>query len=283
MDRQTCANAASDENTTRAPSSVESILQQNRPSSRPPRILLASPIVAHKLYCIDEWARAIAAQQTDLLFDVLLIDNTDQPHPGYLRWLREWCESRPFGPRHRVRLLRFGREADGMGFRQPIYKVQYAEKLAWDKFQAWKSYDHLWFVESDVIVPPHGLQTLYDSGKDWAAAWCVSRRMLDPRAGEVVHQPLIFHSLTQERWASAREWDDIRGTGYLEKPGEEPFAATVTHLGCTLIRGEVVRSVPFRMATAGGDCQMSWRAAQAGYQPWCIPAVDCEHRADWEG
>lgn len=169
-----------------------------------------------------------------------------------------------------------------MMFRQPIYKVQYAEKLAWDKFQSWSSFDHLWFVECDVIVPPHALQTLYDSGKDWAAGWCVSRRMMDPRFGKVVHQPLIFHSLTPEVWREAREWDDIRSTGYDTKPGEEPFPITVSHLGCTFIRGNVVRSVPFRMSTAGGDCQMSWRVAEEGYQPWCIPSVECDHRAEWE-
>jgi hypothetical protein len=133
-----------------------------------------------------------------------------------------------------------------------------------------------------VIVPPHALQTLYDSDKDWAAAWCVSRRMLDPRFNEIVQQPLIFHGLTQEVYMKAKEWDDIKGTGYLEKPGEEPFPATVTHLGCTLIRGEVVRSVPFRLSTAGGDVQMSWRVTEAGYQPWCIPSVECDHRAEWE-
>lgn len=251
-------------------------------TARPDRVLAFVPVIASKLYAVDEFAAAIAAQETDLLFDVVVVDNTDAPHPGYREWLKNWIASRPFGPRHRVRLLRFGRDADGMVFGTPIYKVQYAEKVVWDKFQLWKSYDHLWSVECDVIVPPHALQTLYDSGKDWAAAWCVSRRMMDPRFGEVVHQPLVFHSLTQDVYLKAKEWDDIRGTGYTERPGDEPFPATVTHLGCTFIRGEVVRSVPFRMSTAGGDCQMSWRVADAGYGVWCIPSVECDHRAEWE-
>jgi hypothetical protein len=249
-----------------------------RLTMRPPRVLVATPIVESKTYIFEEWCASLVGQRTDLLWDLAIVDNTDHPRPGYVDWLREWAHSKPFGERHRVRLLRFGEDVNGLTFRHPMYKIQYAERLLWRKFAAWTSYDHLLSLECDVLMPPDGLQTLYDARLAWAAAWMTTRRMKhpsDPNTVEVF--PLLFHGLTPERYHAAKDWEDVVDAGYLEPPGVEPFPCAVTHLGCTLLHGDLVRRVPYMLTGVGGDVNYSWDSAAAGFQPMCVPAVQCDH------
>jgi hypothetical protein len=241
-------------------------------------VLVATPIIESKLYLFEEWTAALKNQETDLLFDLCLVDNTDDPRPGYLDWLRKWVRSKPLGGAHRVRLQRFGADVNGLRFRHPLYKVQYAERLLWGKFVTWTSYDYLLSLECDVLMPPNALQTLYAANLPWAAAWMTTRRMKhpsDPNTEEVF--PLVFHSLTLERWRNAKEWIDVVDCGYLDPPTPEPFPCVVTHLGCTLLRGDLVRDVPYVLASAGGDVNYSWAAASRGWQPMCVPEVVCDH------
>lgn len=255
-----------------------------QPTNRPPRVLVFTPIIASKLYALTQWVEHLKAQETDLLWDVLIIDNTDTPPPGYLDWLTKWVKSKPFGKGHRVRLVRFGLDADGMRFRNPLYKVQWAERIAIERFNRWGSYDHLWSVECDVLVPPNALQALYESGYAWAAAWMVTRRMFDPNRAEIRTFPLVFTDLTLDVYRTAQDFDDavLRGGGITEPPGPDPFPVAVTHLGCTFLRGEVVRRVPFELSMAGGDVTYSWAFTAAGHPPHVVPAVACEHVAHWE-
>lgn len=250
---------------------------------RPPRVLVVTPIVATKLYVWEELAAHLAAQQSELAWDWLIVDNTDRPPDGYVDWLRRWARSRPCGPEHKVRVKRFGLDATNHAFASVLYKVAWAEQLAWEAFTRWTSYDLLWSLECDVLAPPDALQTLYDSGRDWAASWMLTRTMENPTDREDRRKfPLLWHGLTLKAWAGAKSWNDIIPLGYMEPPTTEPFPCVVTHLGCTLIRGEVIRSVPFRMTNAGGDVTYSWACLEAGIQPWCIPAIRPEHVAEDE-
>jgi hypothetical protein len=184
-----------------------------------PRVLIAAALHESSLYAFGAWSEAIAAQETELLWDVALLDNTDAPAPAYISGLRSWARAAPFGPRHRVRLL--AREADTLTFRHPIYKVRYAERALWGKFAAWSSYDYLLSSKIDVLMPPDGLQKLYEATLPWAAA-------------------------------------TIGG------------ASIPPSLGCTLLRGDLVRSVPFDL----GD-EYAGRAAAAGFPVIAVPAVRC--------
>lgn len=250
-----------------------------------PRVLVATPTIESKMYAFEAWCDALRAQETELLWDLALLDNTDDPSPSYLEELYRWSRSRPFGPRHRVRLLpRFGVQANSLTFRHPLHKVQYAERALWGKFAAWSSYDYLLSLEIDVLMPPDGLQKLYEATVPWAAAWMVSRVMRhpsEPNREKVV--PLIFPGLTHDVYVKARCWEDVEAVGLFEPPAsEEPFEVAVTHLGCTLLRGDLVRSVPFTLSTAGGDVNYAWRARAAGFPVMCVPAVRCDHVAEHE-
>jgi len=280
-----------------------------------PRILIATPVAAGKLYLWDEWVESIRQQDTALNWDVLLVDNTDEPPDGYIDHLKEWALSMPFGPKHKVRLKRFGTDVDGTMFVHPIVKVGYSERLIWDLLRGeedpevedfdpepevtpldyaarWTSYTHLLSLECDVLMPPNAIRSLYVSGLSWAAAFMLSRWITDPRyPGEKRKLPLLWHSLDQERYTNLAEdaerndqdkWEWLSSLGYYEPPTTTPFPCVVTHLGCTLIDAEVIRTVPFRFTSNGGDVTYSWDVAAHGIQPYCVPAVSCQHIAESE-
>lgn len=246
-----------------------------------PKVLVATPIAEGKLYLWDEWVESLKAQDAEVVWDLVLVDNTDYPSPGYLDWLREWVRSKPFGNGHRIRLKRFGPDVDGTQFLHPIMKVTYADRQIWEWFSRWTRYDYLFWLECDVLMRPDCLRKLMESELDWAAAWMLSRPMQDPRQPEKGwHRiPLLWHTLDLEHWQKCHDWQELITYGYMEPPSEEPFPCVVTHLGATLMRGDVVRSIPFPMANAGGDVTYSWAAKAHGVQPMCVP-VPCDHVAE---
>lgn len=275
---------------TRVVPSIQKDPAEDDPGRRP-RILISTPIVDFKLYALDEWVGSIRDQVCDIDWDLTLIDNTDRPRPGYLDWLTGFVRSKPFGRGHRVRLIRFGESVDGERYKHPHMKITKAHQMGWecvsaraharrprDRYDAWLAW------ECDVLAPTDAVQTLWDSGYPWAAAWMLSRKMADQRGGlHVTELPLLWHSLTPETWRAARGWDDVIPLGYKSPPdGVTPFPCTVTHLGLTMVRSDVVQRVPFQLTTAGADCSQSWAVTEGGYQPMCVPSIRCVHRCDWE-
>jgi hypothetical protein len=273
---------------------------RDRPAPEPdtpgrrPRLLISTPIVDFKLYALDEWIASIRTQVCDLDYDLTVIDNTDRPKPGYLDWLARFPRSHPLGRGHRVRVRRFGEDVDGARFRHAHLKIARAHQMGWEAMQARATatrardrYDAIVFWECDVLAPPHALQTLWDSQYPWAAAWMRTRPMVDQRdkakGVEVTEMPLLWRGLTPATWTRATSFDDLVPLGFAEPPaGDAPFACSATHLGLTMVRGEVVRRVPFAMTTAGGDLSQSWAVVEGGYPLMCVPAVRCVHVCDWQ-
>lgn len=123
-----------------------------------------------QLHLRDAWQTALAAQETELLFDVAVVDGTDFPTAGYVRRLHAWSKSEPLGADHKVRLLRIGYDADGRMFTGEGVRVAWARQLLWAKMQRWASYEHLMLLDLDVAAPPRTLERLYRSGQRWAVA-----------------------------------------------------------------------------------------------------------------
>jgi hypothetical protein len=105
------------------------------------------------------------------MWDVAVIDGTDEPSAGYLGRLHDWTRSRPFGEEHRVRLLRVGLAADGAVFTAAGYKLAHARQLLWTKFCAWSSYEYLLSLALDVGLPAGAMQLMYEAGHPWAVAF----------------------------------------------------------------------------------------------------------------
>lgn len=139
-----------------------------RYSRRPPRVLVATTLVEQHWPALGAWQDAVAAQETELLWDVAVTDGTDRPSPGYVDRLREWSRAAPFGTRHRVRLLRVGLDAEGLMFAAPGYKLAYARSLLWEKFTSWTSYEYLALLDVTIPPAPRTLQRLYESAQPWA-------------------------------------------------------------------------------------------------------------------
>jgi hypothetical protein len=134
-------------------------------------VLVATCLVESMWPHVPGWQQALCAQQTELLWDVAVIDGTDDPSPGYLDCLRRWSQGRPFGGAHRVRLLRVGLDAEGLLFTAAGYKLAHARRRLWEKFAGWASYDYLFSLALDVALPPAALQRLYEAHTPWAVAF----------------------------------------------------------------------------------------------------------------
>ncbi len=134
-------------------------------------MLVATCLVEELWPHVALWQQALVNQDTELLWDVAVIDGTDTPSPAYLDCLRCWARCSPFGPAHRVRLLRVGLEADGRLFTAAGYKLAFAREVLWGKFERWGSYEYLMSLGLDVTMPPRTLQRLYEATQPWAAAF----------------------------------------------------------------------------------------------------------------
>lgn len=214
-------------------------------------MLVATTIVEPQWPDLAGWQRSLAAQQTELMWDVAITDASDRPRPQYLDRLVRWSKAGPFGPTHRVRLLRVGddrpphvacnecgrpgRLEDANESCDVVYgtgppghgccgvltpsRLAHARQLLWDKFGAWRSYEHLLLLDVDVQPPRRMLQRLYEADLPWAVA------LLN---GEV--QPMR----------------------------------------CALLRGELVRGVPFDLAE-DGDVEYSRTCIDRGIFPALVP------------
>lgn len=213
----------------------------------------------------------LRAQETECLLDLVVVDDTDFPTPRYVEWLRSWARSDPLGRSVRVRLKRFGYDHDGTMFLGVQARRGHAQRLFWEWFRRWHSYDALLSLDCDVLMPPSAVQMLHKIDMPWAAAWLPA---------EPSGLPLVWHGLTPQRLARPLTHRDVLTLGYQEPPGNRPFRCVVTHLACTLIRREVVEKVSFRLTSAGGAAQLSWDAGAAGFPLHCVPSVRCERASE---
>lgn len=171
--------------------------------SRPPRLLVATVVTEDRMQDFDSWAAALRAQETELLWDLVLCDGTDDPSPWYIRWLVAWSKSHPFGPRHRVRLLRVGL-TQGEGYRDEEIKARVARRLLWGKFENWASYDLLLSLEVELLIPADLIQRLYRAGADVVTAFSARPLACAMVARSLVEQvPLRLTTATEDaQWLS---------------------------------------------------------------------------------
>lgn len=166
-------------------------------SSRPPRVLVATTLLESLWPHMAIWEHGLRSQKTELLWDVAVVDGTDTPSPGYTDRLYEWAKSRPFGPTHRVRLLRVGLDVDGSMFAHPHYKFAHARQLLWSKFTCWSSYEYLLTAALDVGLPSNTLQLLHSAAVPWAVA-ITADAALHPLRLSLLHGELVrtmpFHA-----------------------------------------------------------------------------------------
>ena len=135
-----------------------------------------------------------------------------------------------------------------------------------------KGYDALFTVEHDIIVPPDGLQKLWDLNVPVAYGIYLFRgsknvvnafRMVDAPAPDMSLS--IFQDLLEE--ALIEEVVEVSGCGN----------------GCTLIRREVLEKIDFRQADSGGYCPdmpFATDCLKSGIKQFAHFGVQCGHVLD---
>lgn len=136
---------------------------------RPPRVLIGTVVEESRMGAFEQWTAAVRSQRTHLLWDLALVDGTDDPSPWYLKWLVAWSKSHPFGASHRVRLLRVG-VSEGEVFRDDEVKARCARRLLWAKVERWQSYEYLLTLDLEVMISPDALERLVFADTSWATA-----------------------------------------------------------------------------------------------------------------
>jgi hypothetical protein len=178
-------------------------------------------LVEHLWPHLAIWEHGLRGQQTELLWDVAVVDGTDCPSPGYLERLRAWSRSCPFGPTHRVRLLRVGLDAEGTMYHAPGGKLAHARELLWEKFGAWSSYEYLLTASLDVALPPGVVQHLYEADQEWAVA-------LTPDAARPLRLSLLSGRLVRRVPFRAALDDDLGYCRCVAGQGVYPALVPVT-------------------------------------------------------
>lgn len=106
--------------------------------ARPPRLLVATVLREESAHLMARWQARLVLQETSDLWDVLVVETTPQPSSDYWGRLSHWLQSWPFGPGHKVRLLRC---PDGNPW-----------EAAEAKYERWSSYDRIVGIPLDQAV-----------------------------------------------------------------------------------------------------------------------------------
>lgn len=123
---------------------------------------------------------------------------------------------------------------------------------------------HLLCIEDDTFAPFDAVTKLLKHSVDVVGGW-YPKRQPGPRTGT----PIFIDPQTNER----RSLDEPDGT--MQQVYTIP-------MGCTLIRTDVFRHMPFPFFVTTPqltqDSYFSQQAREAGYTLWCDTGIRCEHR-----
>jgi len=144
---------------------------------KPPRVLVA--VVLDQDEAAVYWEAfepTLRAQETGLLWDLLVIDVTAKAGPNYAAWLASLIHS---WPRSRVRRLSAEHVRDGLvtTFSDHRFAIKAGMEAATELFGRWRSYDALWVLRPDAQLAPDALQAAWDGhgllARDEVFQYCV--------------------------------------------------------------------------------------------------------------
>lgn len=117
------------------------------------------------------------------------------------------------------------------------------------------------FIDSDMVFPSNGIETLISRGKDVIGAWYNTRNA----------EPIV---------PTVRMWDGGELAVPRTKP-DAPFRCATVGTGFMCIRLESLKKMKpryFRQDDEyGDDISFCLRAADAGLEVWCDPTIPMQH------
>jgi hypothetical protein len=138
-----------------------------------------------------------------------------------------------------------------------------------------EGYDYLWFVDVDVLVPPHALETLLKMNVDMASGKYRHKEDGVPFFWYYEYVPLERREETKKKYGHPVVFEDVI---YL---GDEPRRVNKVGTGCLLISRKVFEKVAFPMKIPKQWTEDVIYSVMAdlvyGFEIWAVPTVDCKH------
>jgi FkbM family methyltransferase len=134
-----------------------------------------------------------------------------------------------------------------------------------------KSYDYLFAVDSDIIVPPNTLKNFLYSGKDIISGLYIQRI-------ENTHKLEIYKD-TPNGGCVSIQYEELKDRGIVE--------VAACGFGCVMIDSKVMRKLPYphfeyhsaisHANTLSEDIDFCIKARKAGFKIWADTSIICDH------
>lgn len=219
-----------------------------------PRLLVAIVTYDGERFALDALLDALLAQSFQD-FDILVVDNT--VGADYVAVLRGALAARFPAARWRVDHVAAGADR----FR----RILLCREAARQAFLADERHSHLFFLDSDVILPPHAFGSLLALDRPLVTGvYLVGSQLRD------AVEPVLLLDLGD---------GNARQATIAEVLAAELLPIGAAGLGCALVRRDVVAAVPFRLNERGcGEDICFFRDAVAlGVAPVACCSVRCLH------
>jgi GT2 family glycosyltransferase len=155
------------------------------------------------------------------------------------------------------------------GVSRKIERVTHGRNMIRD-YALSKGYEHVWFVDTDVIPPPVALSKLLSAGKDINAGLCLMSMNVDGNM-KIVPNSYIFDDGTKMLAPLALD----------EMGADSPTEISAAGFGCMLLSSRVLSEVNFRYfeeSMAGEDIAFCIDAKEKGFKTFADSSVRCIHR-----
>ena len=136
-----------------------------------------------------------------------------------------------------------------------------------------KTFDYLFSVDSDIVLPKDSLRKFIDADKDVISGLYIQRKQ-----GE--HTLEVYESVNGGQHNIP--YDKIKDSGILE--------IAACGFGCVLVKGEVFREIPYPHFeytsaltmddTISEDVYFCTKAKHYGFKIWADPSVICDHKGN---